>query len=598
MTSLESGAEPRFKPLDFGGQGITGSLDVEGCLIALNAYHPAHGYVTLTTAGPFPEADRYNPAAVRAYRAGLARLSGFGFRAPSAVRHISTRHRDTPLPGVVIETVDGTLEIDTGVYQGSVYQRVTADGLTPIWSGRLSLMRCAYTQLTEGGPVPMPKFTMRARLAAGRLLIEAPTLPAAVLIEGFADSEMWALEANSPVDVRIAGQPGESLLRYTFGLSAEDVERRCRDVPLTMPPFTELRREWHDKLADMPPDRVLRRGLLYSLLMAVPHGNGTCLLTDHMLLPLSWNRDAYYLARALLAWHANRAEAIDVVRRHLHWMWVDAERQDGFWGRCYLANGKIKDAAFQLDQQLFPVLELTDYAVETGDADLLRARRPAITALMDRLLARRHAERLLFPTDETPADDPIALPYHFSSHVLLWRVWRQMARLDMPGDWAALADQLRQEIDSAFITPDEGRRLYAYATDGAGRYHVYHDANDFPLALAPAWGFCAADDACWQDTVQFAFSDSNVGGVYDGRLGSVHTRAPWPLGDIQEWIIARVLGDTARATRAQQRLHASAQWDGALPEACHPVTGEVVSRHWFAWPNAAYACAALGAFTP
>ncbi len=27
----------------------------------------------------------------------------------------------------------------------------------------------------------------------------------------------------------------------------------------------------------------------------------------------------------------------------------------------------------------------------------------------------------LFKTDETPADDEVAFPYHFSSHVLLWR---------------------------------------------------------------------------------------------------------------------------------------------------------------------------------
>ena len=31
-----------------------------------------------------------------------------------------------------------------------------------------------------------------------------------------------------------------------------------------------------------------------------------------------------------------------------------------------------------------------------------------------------------------------------------------------------------------------------------------------------------------------------------------------------------------------------------VPEAAHAATNEVISRHWFAWPNAALACVALG----
>jgi hypothetical protein len=56
----------RAKPLDFGAYGVNGSLDSFGRLIALNTFHPRHGYVTLTSADPFPEPERYNPAAVRA----------------------------------------------------------------------------------------------------------------------------------------------------------------------------------------------------------------------------------------------------------------------------------------------------------------------------------------------------------------------------------------------------------------------------------------------------------------------------------------------------------------------------------------------------
>jgi meiotically up-regulated gene 157 (Mug157) protein len=87
-----------------------------------------------------------------------------------------------------------------------------------------------------------------------------------------------------------------------------------------------------------------------------------------------------------------------------------------------------------------------------------------------------------------------------------------------------------------------------------------------------------------------------VGGCYAGRLGSVHTPAPWPLGDVQDLIIARSLRDRERERRAWDHLARAARWDGALPEASDPDLGEVASRHWFAWPNAALACVALGVF--
>ena len=65
-----------IKPLDFGLDGVIGSVDANGRLIAL--IHPRHGFVTLTAADPFPEDRRHDPAEVRRYRqvgraGGLAR---------------------------------------------------------------------------------------------------------------------------------------------------------------------------------------------------------------------------------------------------------------------------------------------------------------------------------------------------------------------------------------------------------------------------------------------------------------------------------------------------------------------------------------------
>lgn len=42
----------------------------------------------------------------------------------------------------------------TGVTDNVVHHELTFRGNPPVWRGRLSLQRCAYTQLTEGGPIP------------------------------------------------------------------------------------------------------------------------------------------------------------------------------------------------------------------------------------------------------------------------------------------------------------------------------------------------------------------------------------------------------------------------------------------------------------
>jgi meiotically up-regulated gene 157 (Mug157) protein len=119
--------------------------------------------------------------------------------------------------------------------------------------------------------------------------------------------------------------------------------------------------------------------------------------------------------------------------------------------------------------------------------------------------------------------------------------------------------------------------------------------------LAPAWGFCRSDDLVWRATMDFSFTSANQGGFYPGPfggLGSIHTPGAWPLGDIQEWLYARLTGDQDRAERVLDRLAATACWDGALPEARDPQSGGVKSRHWFSWPNCALLYALSAASSP
>lgn len=593
------------KPLDFGADGITGSLNADGRLIALNAPHPVHGYITLTSAAPFTEADRYHPARVRAYRAGLVHLDGFGPAFDSAPLKREAYLLADAIPRIRLTFADGgQAQITAFAVEGGALMICDCDGVTPHWRGELALMRCAYTQLTEGGPLPPAPVEAYILQRDDLITLTNPALGASALIAGLPDDAIHPTDsAQGRVSIDAAGKTGRTVVAFGLGVDISSAHRHALHMLVNDPDaqLDDALNVWAARwsaLTEKHPDlsQPARRGLVYSAQMAIPDREGICLLTDHMLLPLSWNRDAYYAASALLhAW----PDGTEIARRHLLWMFELAERVEGLWGRCYLANGRVKDHAFQLDQQIFPLLQLAEYVLHTGDRALLDRLAPHITPLLEQLHARRDSESALYPTDETPADDPIAYPYHLSSHILMWRTFHQCARVSIPGaDWRALADEIHAAIHAHFTAERDGVALLAYATDGRGRHHFYHDANDVPLALAPAWGLFAPDDALWRNTVDFAFSDANDGGCYAGRLGSVHTRAPWPLGDLQERIIARITGDQPREDAAHARLLRVAQWDGALPEAYDAETGAVASRTWFAWPNALLAYIELTQLTP
>ncbi|MGH2536097.1 MAG: glycoside hydrolase family 125 protein, partial [Candidatus Promineifilaceae bacterium] len=476
--------------------------------------------------------------------------------------------------------------------------------------------RASYTQLTEKGVLHLPPAEMALRLIEGELALVAPGARAAAVIRGLPAGARGALEGQAPLGVEAEaelalapGQVTELVFVFALGRSLERARTTAGKVAAAGPgrllrnALNRRQRRWRELAARLPAGtpvaELARRAQEYIWdECAVPVGDGICLITDHQLLPLSWTRDAYFLLQAL---DPRAAATQRLNRRHLRWLFESARRPDGYWGRTYLANGRPKDAVFQLDQQCYPLLELAEYALATQDEPTLARLLPGVPAVLGAILARQAPagadgrRPALFASEETPGDDPMPLPYHSSSHILLWRTLEQLAAVDARWpfselDLGGLAAQVRAAVGDHLVAEHAGRRLFAYAADGRGNYHFYHDANDLPLALAPIWGFCPATDPIWRATMAFAFSPENRGGHYAGPaggLGSVHTPGAWPLGDVQEYLYGRLIGEEERAAAALRRLAASAFWDGALPEARDPESGRASSRHWFAWPGAA-----------
>jgi meiotically up-regulated gene 157 (Mug157) protein len=248
---------------------------------------------------------------------------------------------------------------------------------------------------------------------------------------------------------------------------------------------------------------------------------------------------------------------------------------------------------------------MADFYALTGDEAVLNRFQGYLPGILNSISERRSEHTYLFATDETPADDPLRFSYHFSSLVLLWYTFKRLAELPqlnavMENGFDHLAKKIYRDIWRHFTVKEENVQLFAYATDLSGHYSLYHDANDYPTVLAPLWGFCSRDDRTWQATMEFALSKENRDGYFPGLfggLGSQHTPGAWSLGDVQELIYANIRGDSERAGRTINRLARTACLDGSLPEARDPLTGKVVSRHWFAWPGSAllYALNLFGA---
>jgi uncharacterized protein len=564
-----------YKPLDFGYRGVLGSLSDTGGLVCVTKAHARWGMATLGSVPPFDEALRYNPDAVRRYRDAIVRNDGFGLRPAGAIIESRGYLLADAIPMLRIMYADGsTAECITftpheGPWDVLQLWRTSGQDNDPLFTGECRLACAAYTQLTEAGALQRPSAETSIRHSGQRRYLANAALPAHALLDVAMEAHVPAGEQGWVLAIALREEPDPA---WPDGKSFDEAWRL----------LGQALRSWRSALETHAGDLIASRGISYGRRCAVPVGDdAVCVITDHMLLPLSWTRDAYWAVQPL----RGEPDGQSLIRRHLIWLFTVAQRDDGYWGRAYLTNGRVKDRTYQLDQQLYPLLELAQYVDDTGDFALLSRLRPDVDAVLADLDGRR-GDGWLIATDETPADDPIAMPYHFSSHILLWFAQRCLSRIGV--QWGA-PEAVRQQVRAAFTAHQGGQALFAYAVNDGGDAHFYHDANDLPLALAPSWGFCDARDPVWLATMHFAFSEANHGGFYAGHLGSVHTPAPWPLGDLQAAMVGGMIGDAAGEQAAWDALRAASQWDGALPEAYEPHTHRVVSRHWFLWPNAWYA---------
>lgn len=574
------------KPLDAGTGRLCASFDLATAgWLSVGAPHDSHGFVELSALPPFDERLRGNRGATRRHRLDMTR----GEHAFLVVEI------DRARPALVADTSDPSCPRWTGEgIEAGVEAVPEASVITQSWAVRAAppaerpavrlrlrgrVDRPALAEITELDP-PAPTAAETALSAHGAIArFDAPILPAWARVEVEGASVTWQA-AEDGLTGELTWPPATDVLRFTLavrvGPLADDHGRPKPDAGAAS--------------GDWLVDRALTyvRGCT-----ALRVGVGErVMLTDHRALPLSWTRDAYWQALALLATDGpgDRERVAD----HLRWLWRRCERPDGRWVRSHHADGRRKDLAFQADQQLYPLVELADFWRLTDGLPDGVDWSSLVTRAWHATLGEVDPTTGFIASAENAADDPVVVPYIAASQILLWYAASRVAEMAASTGLHVDARAMRSTADAvrtAFATHlAAGDGPWPYAVDGRGGRVTYHDANDLPLAMAPLWGFCDAADPGWNASMAFAFSPANPGWT-DGRLpglGSAHTPGPWTLGDVQAWACARVRGDASAEQSALRRLELVAFADGMLPEA-YDADGVQRIRHWFAWPGAALA---------
>ncbi|MGH2384033.1 MAG: hypothetical protein ACRDGB_03135, partial [Candidatus Limnocylindria bacterium] len=395
-----------MKPLDAGTGRLCASFDsTSGAWLSLGAPHERLGLVELSALPAFDEVNRGDPDATRRHRLEMT-MGGHAFLSVEVDGHRTSLVADKSDPGRPRWSGPGrAVEVEAELEASVVPQhRRLREGygtsVRLVARGRID--RPALAEITEVDP-PVPTGAATALTAEdGALRWDAPDLPATGAVSIIGCRVIWQVVDGDLVgEVTWPDEAGSFTLEATLG-------------PLAPAPVTpQLRAGWTG-------DRLTDRALAYvrgCTALRVDVDERT-ILTDHRMLPLSWTRDAYWQALALLA--ADGPGDRDRVADHLRWLWRRCERPDGRWVRSHHANGRRKDLAFQADQQLYPFVELADFWRLTGTlpdgVDWSSEVTRAWAAAMDEV----DPAIGLIASAENAADDPAAAPFIGASQILLW----------------------------------------------------------------------------------------------------------------------------------------------------------------------------------
>ncbi len=197
-----------------------------------------------------------------------------------------------------------------------------------------------------------------------------------------------------------------------------------------------------------------------------------------------------------------------------------------------------------------------------------------------------------------PSDDACRYGYLIPANLFACVTLRRIAAFARVMDDEALAgqaEQLHEQIERGIqayglVEHVNHGLIYAYETDGMGRYTLMDDANVPSLLSLPYLGVCDKDDALYRRTRSFVLSMDNryyYEGPYASGVGSPHTPAGyiWPIALCMQALTST---DQKEITDLVRMLLSTHGGTGFMHESFDPANPTQYTRAWFAWANSLF----------
>jgi meiotically up-regulated gene 157 (Mug157) protein len=195
-----------------------------------------------------------------------------------------------------------------------------------------------------------------------------------------------------------------------------------------------------------------------------------------------------------------------------------------------------------------------------------------------------------------PSDDACTFPCNIPANLFAVATLRELAALAegvlhdaaLAGEARALADEVETAVyqHGTMLLPD-GRRVFAYETDGYGN-HLFMDDANVPSLLGLAYLHCVRrDNPLWQTTATAVWSEANPW-FFSGRVAAgvggphIGERQIWPISII---VHALSSSDDTVIAGALKTLRATHAGTGFMHESFDQDDPTRYTRKWFAWVN-------------
>ncbi len=334
-------------------------------------------------------------------------------------------------------------------------------------------------------------------------------------------------------------------------------------------------------------------------------------------IPAMWLRDSSaqtipYI-RFQSAYPVLRARFAGVIERDARNVLADR------YANALRSDYTVWERKWEVDSLAWPVILASVYWRSTRDATVFTPDlRRALASIVEtyaceerhRACSRYEYPQLVYTNDAyndatgmiwgafRPSDDPVEYRFNIPQNAMAVVALRDIVQLARDGyrdatlaDRAqALAARVQSGLQRYGRFFDRTRRtwMYAYETDGFGKYNLMDDANIPNLTTLPYFDWCSAFDTTYLSTRAFTLSMDNpfyFSGRYAQGLGSPHTPYGyiWPLG-----IIGRALTATS-AIEVATAITTLAETDGEsglIHESFYPDGYWRYTREEFGWANA------------